>query len=97
AEAQRAFEATIPRWSPVVLAKVPFARHRGEVASVAEHFGDREGLIVVAPCGAKRPAADDVVEMPHARLVRIQPGEQARARRRAARRGIELGESHAPR
>jgi hypothetical protein len=95
AQAQHAVEAALPGRRPVVLAQVPLAGHRGEVAGLAQHLGDRDAAVAEPAGGARRALADDIVEVAHARLVRVQAGQQARARRRAARRGVELREADA--
>ncbi len=95
AQAQHAVEAALPGWRPVVLAQMPLAGHRGEVAGFAQHLGDRDGAVVEPPGGARRARTDDVVEVAHARLMRVQAGQEACARRRAARRGVELREPDA--
>ena len=74
---------------------MPLAGHRGEVAGFAQHFGNGDGPIVEPSGRARRAAADDVFEVAHPRLVRVDAGQEAGARRRAARRAVELREPDA--
>ena len=90
---QDAIETPLPRRRAILLAEMPLARHRREVPGLTQHFGDGHASIVETAGRARRTLADHVVEMPHAGLVRIEPGQQAGARRRAARGDVELREA----
>ena len=58
-----------------------------------EYVGDRHTVLIEASAITRRPAILDHV--PDAGLVRIQSGEQRRARRTAATCVVELREAHA--
>ncbi|OPZ19799.1 MAG: hypothetical protein BWZ10_00835 [candidate division BRC1 bacterium ADurb.BinA364] len=62
-----------------LLAQVPFAGHRGEIAARAERFGRRRGAVQFGVAGLNAPA----------------PGQQAHPRRMAFGGVVELGEAHA--
>src|SRR5688572_23583779 len=74
---------------------MPLARHGREVTSWPQHFGNGDGAFVEPSGRADRAAADDVFEVTHAGLMRVQTGQETRARRRAPRRAVELCESSA--
>src|SRR4029078_6903869 len=82
--------------SALLVPEIPFARHGREVPGLPQHFGDGHAPVVETAGRARGTFADDVVEVPHPGLVRIEPGQQAGARRRAARCDVELGEAHTP-
>ena len=77
----------------MLLAHVPLAGHAGEIAVVVQHFGHRDD-VVAKPAGRPlRAFVDNVVEVPHPRLMGIDAGHERSPRRAAARRVVELREA----
>ena len=77
----------------VVGREVPLAHRVGRVALVAEDLGEEPvgaGDVARVPGVAGREVGDPA----HAVAVVVAAGEQARARRRAERRGVEVREPH---
>jgi len=81
----------------VLLAEVPLADDRGVVAGGAENLGERHAPVVEPTVRSERLGQSAAVEMPHAGLVRVEPGEQGGPRRAAAGRVGEVREPQASR
>ena len=80
----------------MLLAEVPLARHRREVAGVAEDFGDRHRSGQEPAANPFRVRLDPIIEPAHSGLVRIEARQQRRPRGAAPRRVISLREANTP-
>ena len=96
---ERAVEAAAPRRRAEGLADMPLARHRGEVAGRAEHFGDRDAAVVELPGVAgqhrTRGIAAGCRHVAHAGLMRIEARQERGPRGTAPAGVVELREAHA--
>jgi hypothetical protein len=79
----------------VLPADVPLAGHEGAVAGAAQRLG--EGDAIVAEIALVLAAAEVADHLAHARLVRMEAGQQRGAGRAAARAVVELAETDAAR
>jgi len=91
----RPLEAPLPRRRAVLLPEVPLAHDRGVVAGCSEHLGERHAPVVQSAVHALRLGLSAAVEMPHAGLMGIEPGEQCGPRRAAPRGVVKTCESQA--
>ena len=88
---QRAIKATFPRHDPEILAHMPLARHRGEVARRPQHLTDGHAGVIEPTAIARHTFVIRHVTDPC--LMRIQTGEQRGACGAAAAGVVELGEA----
>ena len=72
---------------------MPLPAHVSAVARRAQRLGNRHAPPVQVPGIAVVPPAAPPRHVSHARLVRVKPRQQARPRRAAPRRVVELGEA----
>ena len=75
--------------------QVPLADHRRRIAGCSQRLGDGHRVRFQTALVTRRALVEG--HAPHARLVRIQPGQQRRAGRTAARSVVEVREAQAVR
>jgi hypothetical protein len=90
-----ALEAPFPRRRAMLLAQMPLAHNRGMVPRIAQHLGHRHTPLVQPPVSSPRFGSAEPVQVAHARLVRVESGQQRSSGGAATGRVVELGEPQA--